>query len=363
VEERTESATPRRREEVRRRGQTARSADVNAAVALLAGVLFLRNWGQNIVFWSVDLFRGTFTTLEQPDITPEAAVQGLLMFTLFTATVLGPIFGVMIVAGIVANVAQVGFLFTMKPLAPDFSRINPLQGFKRLFSPRSLVELVKSIAKLIVIGYVLWRVLESQLLTVLALPQIAFPSAIDFSVALVFDVATWAGGVLLVLALIDYGYQRFSFERQIRMSRQEIRDELKQTEGNPVIRQRVRQLQRAVAQRRMMQAVPQADVVITNPTHLAIAIKYQSAAMRAPKVLAKGEGFIAEQIKRVAREHDVPTMENKPLAQALYRACEVGDEIPGDMYAAVAELLAFVYRLRRPVGSGAAAARQTATVS
>jgi flagellar biosynthetic protein FlhB len=347
VEERTESATPRRREEVRSRGQTARSADVNAAVALLAGVLFLRNWGQTLVIWSADLFRATFTTLDQPDITSDVAVQAMFAFTLFTATVLAPIFGVMIVAGVVTNVAQVGFLFTLKPLMPDFSRVNALQGFKRLFSPRSLIELVKSIAKLGITGYAVWQVMASELPTIMALPLAPWQSAVDFSVGLVFDVATWAAGVLLVLALLDYGYQRFSFERQIRMSRQEIREEMKQTEGNPVIRQRVRQLQRAVAQRRMMQAVPQADVVITNPTHLAIAIQYQSASMRAPKVLAKGEGFVAEQIKRIAREHDVPTMENKPLAQALYRGCEVGDEIPGDMYAAVAELLAFVYRVRK----------------
>lgn len=347
MEERTESATPRRREEVRRRGQLARSADVNAAVALLAGVVFLRNWGQNLVVWSVDLFRGTFTALEQPDITAETAVQALLGFSLLVAAVLGPIFAVMMVAGIVANVAQVGFLFTMKPLMPDFSRINPLQGFKRLFSMRSMVELVKSIAKLAIVGYVVWRVIEGNLLTIMALPQVPWETAIDFSSTLVFEVATWAAAVLLALALLDYGYQRLSFERQIRMSRQEVREEMKQTEGNPVIRQRVRQLQRAVAQRRMMQAVPTADVVITNPTHLAIAIQYQSR-MRAPKVLAKGEGFVAEQIKRVAREHDVPTMENKPLAQALFKACDVGDEIPSEMYAAVAELLAFVYRLRRP---------------
>jgi flagellar biosynthetic protein FlhB len=180
----------------------------------------------------------------------------------------------------------------------------------------------------------------------MALPQIEWQVAIEFSVALVFDVATWAAVVLLTLAVLDYGYQRFTFERQIRMSREEIREELKQTEGNPVIRQRVRQLQRAVAQRRMMQAVPRADVVITNPTHLAIALQYDARAMGAPRVVAKGEGFIAEQIKRIARENDVPTMENKPLAQALFRNCEIGDEIPGDMYAAVAELLAFVYRLR-----------------
>jgi flagellar biosynthetic protein FlhB len=346
VEERTEAATPRRREEVRRRGQTARSADVNAAVALLVGVLFLRSWGQNLVGWSLDLLRTTLTNLHQPDITPEVAVQALLAFALFSASVLGPIFAVMVVAGVVANVLQVGFLFTLYPLRPDFSRLNPLQGFQRLFSTRSLVELVKSIAKMLIVGYVLWRVMAGQLLTVMALPQVPWQAAIGFTVSLVFEVATWAAVVLLVLAVLDYGYQRFSFERQIRMSRQEVREELKQTEGNPVIRQRVRQLQRAVAQRRMMAAVPRADVVITNPTHLALALEYDAAAMSAPRVTAKGEGLIAEQIKRVAREHEVPAMENVPLARALFRSCEIGDQVPGELYAAVAELLAFVYRLR-----------------
>ncbi|HEY3080043.1 MAG TPA: flagellar biosynthesis protein FlhB [Chloroflexota bacterium] len=357
MEERTESATPRRRQEVRRRGQTARSGDVNSAVALLVGVLFLRNWGGTLVTWSLELLRSTLTNLNQPDITPEVAVQGLLAFALFSSAVLGPIFAVMLVSGVVANVAQAGFLFTLQPLKPDFSRVNPLQGVKRLFSARSLVELVKSIVKILIVGYVLWRVLQGQLLTVMALPQVPWPAAIGFTVSLVFDVATWAAAVLLVLAVADYGYQRFSFERQIRMSRQEVREELKQTEGNPVIRQRVRQLQRAIAQRRMMQAVPRADVVITNPTHLAIALQYESGAMPAPRVVAKGEALIAEQIKRVAREHDVPAMENRPLARALFRSCELGDEVPGELYGAVAELLAFVYRLRaapRPAPAPAA---------
>jgi flagellar biosynthetic protein FlhB len=346
VEERTEAATPRRREEVRRRGQTARSADVNAAVGLLVGVLFLRSWGQTLVTWSLDLLRTTLTNLRQPDITPDVAVQALLGFALFASAVLGPIFAVMIAAGVVANVAQVGFLFTLVPLQPDFSRLNPLQGVRRLFSTRSLVELVKSIAKLAIVGYVLWRVISGQLATVMALPLMPWQAAIGFTVSLLFDIATWAAAVLLVLAVLDYGYQRFSFERQIRMSRQEVREELKQTEGNPVIRQRVRQLQRAVAQRRMMQAVPRADVVITNPTHLAVALRYQAGAMAAPRVTAKGEGLIAEQIKRVAREHEVPSMENRPLARALFRGCEIGDEVPSELYASVAELLAFVYRLR-----------------
>jgi flagellar biosynthetic protein FlhB len=346
VEERTESATPRRREEVRRRGQTARSADLNAAVALLVGVLFLRSWGETLVTWSLDLLGTTLTSLDQPDLTPEAVVRGLSSFSLFSLNVLGPVFGVMLLSGVVANVAQTGLLFTLRPLTPDFTRLNPLQGARRLFAPRSLVELAKSVGKVIVVGYVLWRVLDGQLVTLMLLPQAAWPAAIAFTVGLVFDLATWSAAVLLVLALADYGYQRFSFERQIRMSRQEVREELKQTEGNPVIRQRVRQLQRAVAQRRMMQAVPRADVVITNPTHLAVALRYEAGAMAAPRVVAKGEALLAEQIKRIAREHDVPSMENRPLARALFRGCEIGDEVPGELYGAVAELLAFVYRLR-----------------
>ena len=308
--------------------------------------MFLRWWGENLVTWSIDLFRASFNNLLQPDLTPALVVQATMAFSLFSATVLGPVFGVMVLSGVISNVAQVGFLITMKPLMPDINRINPLQGFQRLFSPRSFIELAKSIAKLLIVGFVVWRSISDRLIELLVLPQMQLIPATGVALSMIFDMATWAAAALFVLAAADYGYQRFSFERQIRMSREEIREEMKQTEGNPVIRQRVRQLQRQTAQRRMMQAVPQADVVITNPTHIAVAIKYEGGSMRAPRVLAKGEGFIAEQIKRIARENDVPTMENKPLARALYKACEVGHEIPGDMYAAVAELLAFVYRLR-----------------
>jgi flagellar biosynthetic protein FlhB len=252
----------------------------------------------------------------------------------------------MMFVGVASNLAQVGFLLTLTPLKPDFSRVNPLEGFKRLFSRRSLVELVKSLAKLTIIGFVIYRVLSGRVEMLMALPLIPWPASIFLVMGAVFDAGIWAAAVLLGLALVDYGYQRFAFEQQIRMSREEIKEEFKQTEGNPVIRQRVRQLQRAVAQRRMMQAVPKADVVITNPTHYAVALQYDAKSMRAPRVVAKGQDLIAQQIRRIAQEHDVPLMENKPLAQALYKACEVGAEIPGDLYAAVAELLAFVYRLR-----------------
>ncbi|TAK25338.1 MAG: flagellar biosynthesis protein FlhB [Chloroflexota bacterium] len=355
AQERTESATPRRREEVRRRGQSARSADLNAAMALLAGVLFLRWSGAGIVTWSIDLLRESLTRLDQPDITIEVAVSAGAALAIGTLTVLAPIFAVMIITGVVANLAQVGFLFTMQPLQPDFSRINPFQGFQRLFSKRSLVELAKSIAKLLVVGFVVWRVLESRVVEIVTLPLLPWQVGIGAATSIVLDLATWASAVLFVLAAADYAYQRVAFEQQIRMSRDEVRQEMKQTEGNPIIRQRVRQLQRAVAQRRMMQAVPRADVVITNPTHVAVALEYRSNTMKAPRVVAKGEGLIAERIKQIALEHGVPMMENRPLARALLKACDIGDEIPAAMYAVVAELLAFVYRAKggalRPVGA------------
>jgi flagellar biosynthetic protein FlhB len=269
-----------------------------------------------------------------------------------------PVFLLMMGLGLAANFVQVGFLLTLKPLQPDFSRMNPLEGAKRLFSKRSLVELAKSLAKLAIVIFVVYQVLHGRMDALMALPLIPWPGSIVVVLGMVFDAGIWAGAVLLLLALLDYGYQRMSFEKQIKMSREEIREEFKQTEGNPVIRQRIRQLQRAAAQRRMMQAVPQADVVITNPTHFAVALQYDAKSMRAPRVIAKGQDLIAQQIKKVAAEHGVPMMENKPLAQALYKTCEIGQEIPGDLYAAVAEVLAFVFRLRmrpgaRPVPVGA----------
>lgn len=345
-QERSEAATPRRRQEARRRGQTARSAEINSAAGLLAGFLFFRYWGSGLVDQLGALMTGSFRNLNQRDLTVDTVMAVFGQFGLGLAQMLGPVFAVMVVVGVVANVAQVGLLLTTQPLQPDFSRVNPFEGAKRLVSMRSLVELGKSVLKLAIVGYVVWRVVESRLMVLMLTPTMAWQSAVATIVTVVFDAAIWAGGLLFVLAAADYAYQRFQFEKSIKMSREEVKEEFKQTEGNPVIKQRVRQLQRAVAQRRMMQAVPQADVVITNPTHFAVALQYDAKTMRAPRVVAKGADLLAQQIKQIASESGVPMMENKPLAQALYKMCEVGQEVPPDMYATVAELLAFVFRLR-----------------
>jgi flagellar biosynthetic protein FlhB len=294
----------------------------------------------------IDVMRGSLQNLNQPELTVETVMNAVQTFSLLMAVAVLPVFLLMMGIGLTSNFLQVGFLLTLKPLQPDFSRVNPLDGFKRLFSKRSGVELLKALAKLLIVGFVLYQVLHGRMDALMALPMIPFPGSIILVIGMVFDAGIWAGAVLLLLAIADYGYQRFAFEQQIKMSREEIKEELKSTEGNPLIRQRVRQLQRAAAQRRMMQAVPKADVVITNPTHFAVALQYDAGSMRAPRVIAKGQDLIAQQIKKIAAEHHVPMMENRPLAQALYKTCEIGQEIPGEMFAAVAEVLAFVYRLR-----------------
>jgi flagellar biosynthetic protein FlhB len=249
--------------------------------------------------------------------------------------------------GIVSHVGQVGFIFSGEQLSFQFSRINPLAGAKRLLSGQALVETIKALVKLLVIGYVAWGAMrdESHQLSLLALMP---PRAAASTLAgIVMSVIWRTAGAWVIIAGADYAYGRWAFTRSLRMTREEVKQEFKETEGNPEIKARLRQRARAFVRRRMMQDVPKADVVLTNPTHYAVALRYEPG-MAAPRVLARGAGFIAQQIKDTARAHGVPVMENKPLAQALYKACDVGQLVPPELYKAVAEVLAFVYRLRAP---------------
>lgn len=345
-EERTEAATPRRREELRRRGQVARSPDLVSAAVLLAGLLALRFMGEELLRQTADLSQQLWRDLHQPDLTPATVgrLSGLLVPWL--VQVLGPLMAVLAAVGLLANLVQTGLLITWSPLAPDLNRINPVQGLRRLLSWRALVDLVRATLKLAVVSLVVYQTLRGRLEVLLLLPLQPLGSSLAQVWGLAWNLLLAAAGALLALAVLDYGYQRWSYERSIRMTREEVREELKQTEGHPLIRQRIRQLQRAVARRRMMAAVPRAQVVITNPVHLAVALQYLLGQMRAPRVVAKGERLLAEQIKQVARAHGVPVVENPPLAQALYRTVEVGQEIPPALYQAVAEVLAFILRLR-----------------
>ena len=350
--ERTEQATPRRRSEARDRGQVLKSVEVNTAVVLLAGAWMLQSNFESISVMLIDMTRYTFTHITHPDYTVATVHMSAMGLALTVMKAMAPFCLGLVAVAVLSCLVQVGPLFTLKPLQPQFSRMSPLAGFQRLFSSNSLVDLVKSILKVALVGSVAWSALQGQVDT---LPMLSSVSPRDAAVmigAAVYQVVWRVVGVFAAMAFADYFYQRWVFDRSLKMSKEDIKEEYKQSEGDPQIRARLRQRARALSRQRMMKAVPKADVVVTNPTHFAIALKYGNG-MEAPMVLAKGERLVAQQIKKVAREHHVPMVENRPLAQALFKACEVGQAVPQEMYKAVAEVLAWVYRMypgRAPAG-------------
>jgi len=278
-----------------------------------------------------------------------AMTAGLAFFT-----ILAPLLVAMPLVGVIANVAQSGFMLSSKSLMPELSRINPMDGFKRLFSLRIVIELIKTTVKLGIVGWLLYRAYMDSFPIFLSLSGADLAGALGLFVDTAFSTAFMVGGAFLVLALSDYGYQRWEFLRGARMTKQEIKEEYKQSEGSPEIRAAIRRRQRRMAMSRMMQNVPTADVVVTNPTHFAVALRYRGDEMGAPKVIAKGQDLIAQRIKQIAREHNVPVVENKPLARALYATVEVDQEIPYDLFQGVAQILAYIYSLkRRPARAGA----------
>jgi flagellar biosynthetic protein FlhB len=351
--DKTEAATPKRKQEARKKGQTSKSAELNS-VAVLFGLFiilnFLGSWSikQLTVYLRETLGPGQLNL----DITDRLIARQIMRHTIFIGKLFLPIGLSAMLFGVVINLVQVGPLFTTEPLKPNFSRINPISGWQRLFSSQSLVELTKALGKLIIIIGFTYSTLKSRI-PLLLQSRLGSPlvSALDVW-RILYQVAMKVCGFLLVVAIFDYAYRRWEYNRSLRMSKKEVRDEFKQTEGNPQIKSKIRQRQAQMASRRMMQEVPKADVVITNPTHLAIALRYNMGSMAAPVVVAKGEGLVAARIREIAAEHDVTVVENKPLARALYKTVELGAVIPEDLFQAVAEVLAFVYRLKRRPASG-----------
>jgi flagellar biosynthetic protein FlhB len=352
AQERTEAATPKRRADARRRGQVARSQEVVSTAGLLGGLLILQIGGTGLLGGLGEQMRHSLASLTTAPPTVADLSAGGLALGLRLLLLLAPPLGGLMLIGVVANLAQVGLLFTAYPLRPDISRLDPIKGFGRLFSPRAGVELAKTLVKLGLVGWIAYGVFMERAPSLVALTGADPLAAGAATAAAVFELAFKATLGLLLLAVLDYGYQRWQHERSLRMSLQEVRDEYRQSEGDPQLRARIRRTQRQMASRRMMQAVPTSDVVLTNPTHLAVALRYDAARMAAPVVTAKGADLIAERIKSLAREHRVPVVENKPLARALYTACEIDEPVPAALYQAVAEVLAFIYSLRRPGGRG-----------
>lgn len=344
AEDRPFPASPRKRQEARRRGQVFRSQEASAAavvVAVLVACRYLlplgtRAWEEMVIaLWSRPL----------PDLG--AGNLGLVVLPVGRALALGmlPLMGAALLAGLAVNLGQVGLLFTSAPLSPDLGRLDPVRGLGRLFSRRSLVELLKGILKVAILGYVCYLTISSQRDLLATLPLLPLGESLRLAAGVAYRMVLWAGGGLVTLAVTDWFYQRWEYEVSLRMSRQELKEEYRQMEGNPELRARIRRRQREISRLRMLSEVARADVVVRNPTEYAVALRYDPATMEAPVVVAKGKGYLARRIIALARKHWVTVVENRQLARSLYSLVEVGHAIPPQLYQAVAEVLAFVYRL------------------
>lgn len=345
-EERTEQATPRRREEARKRGQIPKSREISSVMVLLTGGSVLFFLGSFMVRQISELTVQYLGQIGSLSLNPDN-IQGLNLRVIQSILIiLAPVLITVLVVSILSHYVQSGPLLAAETIKPEWSKINPLKGFGRLFSKQSLAELLKSIFKILIIGGVAYSLIQKEMSSVLLLTGQNPSATLSYLRSISWSLLLKVSLVMLALAGADYLFQHWSYEKNLRMTKQEVKEEMKSTEGDPLIKSRVRSLQRQLARRRMMVEVPKADVIITNPTHLAIALRYQIKEMEAPKVVAKGAGWIAEKIIKIAREHQIPLIENKPLAQTLYKSVEIGQMIPSSLYQVVADILAYVYRIK-----------------
>jgi len=352
-QERTERATPKRKEEARRKGQIARSRELNATAVMLAGSGALLASGPWLAARGAALFRETLG-IERDEIFRTAHMSDALGSALGGALLaLSPVLAACAAAAVLAPLVVGGWTFSLEALAFKGERLDPIQGFRRMASLRNLLELGKAIAKFGLVAVASVLLLRSLTEEILGLGREPLPAALAHGTHLCGVALIVLSAVLIVIAAIDVPFQLWDHSRRLRMTREELREEVKETEGRPEVRSRIRSLQQQIARRRMMQEVPKADVVVTNPTHYAVALRYDQARMRAPRVVAKGADLMAAQIRNVALAHGVPIYEAPPLARALHANTEIDQEIPAGLYVAVAQLLAYVYALRRAHADGA----------
>ncbi len=350
--EKTEPATAKKLQDARNEGQVAKSQELNSALSLIALFLMLKVFISSI---GESLFRNFSVYYNKiPDVIDDSvgglsahAAAVIINNTILTIMkVLGPVFAIGFAVALVSNIFQVGWKVTTKPMHPKFNKLNPLNGFKRIISKDSLFELLKSVVKVSLIAYVAYSAIKDHQDELFLLYDIPLMQVILLVGTIVIDAGLKISLVYLLVGIADWIYQKHKFKEDMKMTKQEVKDEYKNTEGNPEIKGKQRSRMREASQRRMMQNLPNADVVITNPTHYAVAIRYDASQYSAPVVVAKGEDYLAMKIKEAAREHQIEIVENKPLARMLYANVDVGEEVPPELYQAVAEVLAFVYSLR-----------------
>lgn len=347
--ERTEQATPKKREEAKKKGQVAKSREIPSVLILMGGGSILFLFGSYFYRHLSGLMVRFFRTLDNRTFSLET-VQYLNVELIESFLILlAPLFIMGVLLTVTSHYAQSGTLIATEGMKWDWSRLNILKGVRRLLSMQSLVELVKSLLKFFIIGWVAYVTIQKEFLGIILLVDREPATLLTYFRSIAWDLLLRTGLLMAGLAGLDYLFQRWTYEKNLRMTRQEVKEEFKQTEGDPIAKTRIRSLQRQIARKRMMAEVPKADVIITNPTHLAVALVYQMKKMEAPQVVAKGSGFIAGKIVEIARSHGVPVIENRPLAQLLYKTVEVGQVIPSQFYQAVADILAYVYQLKKKV--------------
>ncbi len=345
--EKTEAPTAHRRSEARKKGQVAKSVELTSVAVLFGMIIVLNSFMHTAIEGVMGYFDATVRHLDASNFSQQRFQQDNLVAVWTLARILAPILFTALAIGVTINVIQVGPLWATEALKPNFQKLNPLTGLKNFVSMRSFVELFKNFYKIGICTWIIYHSVQDSYPQLLTLWRMDLRMAAGVIGELIYSMSLRIVGVMLVLAGLDYAFQRYSLEKSLRMTKQEVKEEYKRNEFNPQIKSKIRQRQKEMSKKRMMESVPTADAVVTNPTHFAVAIKYSADEMVAPIVVAKGKDILAFRIREIAIDADVPIIENPPLARALYRQVEIGNAIPGDLYQAVAEVLAFVYEVNR----------------
>lgn len=345
--EKTEDASSRKLSKAREEGQVAKSTEIPSVFVLLGGAVALYSASFFMYQNFIEVFHFNWRFERIPDFTSLEIIKLLAYHSEKIFLMCLPMFAVVFIVALLSNFAQVGFEISWKAIEPKFSKLNPISGFKQKFSSRAVVEFVKTLVKVTVISLVSYYATKAVMIQIATLHDNSIGQIFLFLLIESFWILVKVCLIMIVVALLDYAYQKWKFLEDQKMTKKEVKDEAKQTEGDPMVKSRIRQLQHEAARKRMMADVPDADVVVTNPTRLAVALKYDNETMDAPTVLAKGAGPVAKNIRRIARENDVPLVEDKALARNLYKYVDIGGEVTSEQYQAVAELLAYVYRLKK----------------
>lgn len=345
----TEQPTGKRLTEARNKGSVAFSPDLNTAISLLFSFILWYALGMNTYNSLYKTMKLSLVNLVWQDVTTDSIVNITLSHVYVLMKILAPFLGGLLLIGLATSYLQIGFMFNFGLLKPNLSKLNVMSGIKNLFSTKSFVKLISSVLKLIIVGGVSFFYIRKEFncTDIMDTIDINLSAILVTNVKLMFGLALRVSAALLILAVLDLFYQKWQYKRNLRMTKEEVKEERKQMDGDPLIKSKIRSIQRQMAMKRMMSAIPKADVVITNPSHFAVVLKYDGSAMKAPMVVAKGVDLIAKRIKEIARRHKVPLVEDKPLAQTLYKTVEIGREIPHKLYYAVAKVLSYVYQLKK----------------